>query len=284
MRAPAALAKNGAALAQIRRILRPLLAALALLSASGCPAVYPELATRLRPPAQGQALDPPPPDDLRWIRVVSARIPERARDGRTWDQDPSGPPDPYARVMVNGKEILRTKVQTDTLEPTWPGSPSGNFRIGPDDQLRVELWDSNPINDKPIGTRDIGRPTPENRATGKIEVALEGGGTVELAFEPAHPKIGLGLWYELRTGAAFISRTIAGGPADRAGLQKGDELVKIDGREVRQMSPGAVRSAFNAIPVSGVTLVVRHATGAVATVKIVEGPIYPTFDQYGAID
>lgn len=255
-----------------------------LFSALGCPAVYPELATRLREPVAGQVLDPPPPEDLRWIRVLSGTVPERTRDGRRWDQVTGSAPDPYARLLINDKEVLRTKIQSDTLTPTWPDSPGGNFLLKPGDRLRVELWDSNPINDKPIGVRDIGRPTSEHLSTGRIEVQLEGGGRMELAFEPAHARVGLGLWYELRTGSVFITRTIAGGPADRVGIKGGDQVLSIGGREVRAMTPGQVRSAFNAVPLSGVLLLVKHATGSTETLKVVEGPIYPTYDQYGPID
>jgi hypothetical protein len=257
---------------------------LALLSALGCPAVYPELATRLRAPAPGQVLTPPPPEDLRWIRFLSARIPERTRDGRRWDQSGGSLPDPYARLLVNGNEVLRTKVQSDTLEPTWPDGPSGNFIIKPDDQLRVELWDNHPINDRPIGIREIGRPAPEHRSSGRIPVELEGGARLELAFEPGHAKVGLGLWYELRTSTVSVSRTMASGPAERAGVKRGDQILAIGGREVRTMTPGQVRSAFNSVPVKGIVLQIMHASGAIETVTVVEGPVYPTFDQYGAVD
>jgi hypothetical protein len=264
--------------------LLPLALLLLLIGAAGCPAVYPELATRLRPPVAQQALNPPPPEDLRWIRFTAGQVPERTRDGRTWDQALNSLPDPYARLMINGKEVLRTSVQSDTLEPTWPGSPSGNFRIGPEDRLRVELWDANPINDKPIGVRDIGRPSAEDRAAGEIRVELEGGGRLTFAFEPAHAKIGLGLWYELRTTTAFITRTMERGPADRAGIRRGDEILTIGGRQVKTMSAGEIRSAFNAVKLSGIVLMVKHADGPTETITVVEGPVYPVFEQYGAID
>lgn len=283
MRAPA---KNAATLAPPRT--RPawhlsVVLLVALLGALGCPAVYPELSTRLRAPAPGQVLEPPPPEDLRWIRFRSGRIPERTRDGRPWDQVLGSLPDSYARLLVNGKEVLRTKVQADTLEPSWPDSPGGNFVIKPDDRLRVEMWDSNTLNDKPIGIRDL-RITAEQRAQGLIEVELEGGGRVELSFEPAHARVGLGLWYELRTGTVFISRIAPGGPAERAGVQRGDEVLAIGGREVRKMTPNQVRSVFNAVPITGIVLLLKHPTGSTETVTAVEGPIYPTFEQYSGVE
>lgn len=256
-----------------------LLALLSLLAASGCFVLYPELAARLRQPAPGQALDPPPPDDIRWLRIVSARIPERTRDGRSWDD--GGLPDPYARVLVNGQEILRTGVQSDTLEPTWPGSPSGNFRVVPGDRLRVELWESNPLVDTPIGIRELASPS---FAAGELHVELEGGGSLTLAFEPARARIGLGLSVELRPGTAVISRVMAGGSAERAGLAKGDEVLEIDGRPVRRMSAGEIQSALNAAPHGGLTLLVKHPTGKTERVRVLEGPVYPLFDAFGAIE
>src|SRR5690349_9801903 len=104
-------------------------ALLTLASAPGCPAVHPELSTAVHPMPQSRPLDPPPPESLKWVRIVSARVPPRARDGRTWDQAFGSLPDPYVKLFLNGKELFRTPAQADTLEPTWPNGPRGNFQI-----------------------------------------------------------------------------------------------------------------------------------------------------------
>ncbi|HEX3850993.1 MAG TPA: hypothetical protein VHW01_08505, partial [Polyangiaceae bacterium] len=62
--------------------LRVPLAAL-LLSLAACGAVYPELATPVRA-AGTRRLDPPPPDDLVYLKFANAVIPSRTRDGRNW--------------------------------------------------------------------------------------------------------------------------------------------------------------------------------------------------------
>ncbi|WP_437671011.1 PDZ domain-containing protein [Sorangium sp. So ce131] len=255
---------------------------LVLLAAAGCSALYPELASPLRVPPEGQELHPPPPEDVRWIRVLGARIPERTRDGRSWDQ--GGLPDPYARIFVNDVEIFRTAAQPDTVEPTWPGGPSGNFRVLPEDRLRVEVWDENPLADKPIGVREFSRVTDTQRAAGEILAELNGGGSLTLAFQPAHAKVGLGLWYELHSGSAFISRTIEGGPAERAGLRKGDEVLEIAGRPVRRMAVREIRRVFDAVPRGGLTLLVKHGTGTTERIRVQEGPIYPLFDAFGPVE
>jgi hypothetical protein len=261
-------------------------AAFLLVALAGCAAVYPELGTRTRPVPAGRPLDPPPPADLHWIKFVSARIPERTRDGRPWQAN--GKASAYAKLLVNGTELVRTTPEADTLTPTWPGSPHGNFKIAPGDRLRVELWANDPVADKPVGTRELGLAGDVKALDGQIHVRMEegtaGSGEVDLAYEPAHAVSGLGLWYELRQTGCAVTRLLAQSPAERAGLLAGDEVVRIGGREATGMSPEEIKSAFNAVPLAGLMLVIKHATGTVAEVTLPEGPIYATFAQFGPVD
>lgn len=249
---------------------------------AGCPAVYPEIGTRTRAIPAGQPLDPPPPSDLRWMRFVSARIPERTRDGRPWGS--GGKPSAYAKLIVNGKELIRTSAQSGTFEPTWPDAPHGNFKVGPSDKLRLELWDSAAINDKPIGVRDIGTVTEQHELDKRVRVDFDDGAELILAYEPAHAVSGLGLWFELRTDSCFITRRLDGSPADRAGILPNDEVLKIGAREVKSMTADEIRSAFNAPPFDGLKVTIKHAGAAVTELTLTEGPIYPTFDQFGVVD
>jgi hypothetical protein len=265
--------------ASLARILAlPLLGALL----AGCPAVYPEIGTRTRAIPAGVALDPPPPQELRWLRVVSARIPEKTRDGRAWGA--GGKPTAYAKIFVNGKELFSTGTQGGTFEPTWPEAPRGNFKLGPGDKISVELWDTGALSDKPIGVRAVGAPSEQHFMDKEIRVEMDSGAILVLAFEPAHAVSGLGLWFELRTDSCFLTRLLEGSPAERAGLLAGDEILKIGGRETKGMQPGEVQSAFNAPPLDGLALTVKHAAGSVTEVRLKEGPIYPSFAQFGRVD
>jgi C-terminal processing protease CtpA/Prc len=96
--------------------------------------------------------------------------------------------------------------------------------------------------------------------------------------------LGLGLWYELRAETVYISRMLEQSPAERAGLIKGDQVVKIGGRPVDTLTTDQIRSAFNSVPASGLQLEVTHPDGATTNITLREGPIYPTFDQFGVID
>ncbi len=253
---------------------------------AGCPAVYPELGTRTHTIPAGQPLDPPPPQEMHWIKFLSARVPAQTRDGRKWQSN--GKASPYAKLLVNGVELLHTSAESDTLAPTWPGAPHGNFKILPGDRLRVELWDTNPIDDKPIGARELGTAGDLQALDGRVHVDFEegtaSGGDVVFAFEPAHAVSGLGLWYELRTTGCTVTRLLEGSPSERAGILPGDEVVRIGDREAKTMSPEELRSAFNAVPMDGLKVQVKHAGGAVTEVTLVEGPIYATFAQFGVID
>lgn len=249
---------------------------------AGCPAVYPELGTRTRPMAPGVPLDPKPPADLVWMRFLSARVPERTRDGRAWGA--SGKPSAYAKVLVNGKELFKTPPESGTFEPTWPSGPRGNWKLGAGDKLRVEVWDSAALNDSPIGARDIGAPSEQHLLDKRIRVEFDDGGEVVLAFEPAHPVLGLGLWFELRTGGCGITRLLEGSPAERAGIKAGDDVLKIGPRQVSAMTADEVKSAFNAVPFDGLSITVKHTGGALADVTLREGPIYPVFAEFGPVD
>jgi hypothetical protein len=249
----------------------------------GCPAVYPELGTRTHAIPSGRQLDPPPPPDVRWLKIASATVPEKTRGGRTWSAN--GKSDPYAKLFANGKELFRTPVQSNTLAPTWPDGPKGNFKIGSEDKLRIEVWDSNPINDKPICVQDIGRVPDDALMERRIRVTCEAGGDVVILYEEAHAVQGAGLWYELRADAAGVTRMLDGSPAQRAGLEPGDDLLEIGGRKVASMTADEVKSAMNAIPFAGLPLLVKHAKdGAVLVLKLKEGPIYPLYDQFGSIE
>jgi membrane-associated protease RseP (regulator of RpoE activity) len=269
--------------ALVRLPLAALLSALLSALLAGCPALYPELGTRTRPAVAGQPLDPPPPETIRWVRVVSARVPEKNRGGRSWQANGNAA-DAYAKVYVNEREIFRTAVAPNTLEPTWPKGPMGNFKFGRGDKLGVELWDANPLNDKPICIQQIGSIDDEALHDKIVRVLCEGGGEVIIAFEPAHAVQGAGLWYELRLDSTFITRLLQGSPAERAGLLPGDEILSIGGRPVKDMSSDEVQSRFTAIPVAGLALKIKHPDGTSLDVTLKEGPIYPLYDQFGAVD
>src|SRR3954447_22450695 len=191
-----------------------------------CGAVYPEISTPVR--AIGtRRLEPPPPADLVYLKFANAQIPIRTRDGRQWDSVGGSAPDPFAKLLIEDKELVLTPVQANTLHPTWPDQPVGNYRIPRNTPIRVELWDSNPINNHPICVETIGNILAEANNEQNLELRCDSGATIEIVVQPAHAKFGLGFYYELGTDDIRITRVIAESPAARAKLRRGDQLVKI---------------------------------------------------------
>ncbi len=250
---------------------------------SACSTVYPEIATPVHPGAGQASISPAPPPDLFFVNFEGARIPERTRDGRQWDRLGGSAPDPFAIFFLNDGELFRTPVQSNTLEPTWPDQKHANYRIPETAKVRIEVWDSNPINNHPICVKELRRVASE-AIEGRIEIECSSGAHVNMIFEAARPLLGLGFYYELRTQAIYVTRTLAESPAARAGLKRGDQIVKIQGKDVEGMEDGEPQSLINANARMGVVLHIKHADGSEIDVKLKDGPLYPAGDEDVKLD
>jgi membrane-associated protease RseP (regulator of RpoE activity) len=253
------------------------------LSPIACGAVFPEITPSVRVPPPGRELLPPPPADVVFIAFQGAEIPPRTRDGRQWDSIGGNAPDPFAKLIVDGREILRTPVQSNTLKPTWPGQRLANYRVDKGARAVVEVWDSNAINNHPICIKTLG-DLQEEASTDPIEIDCESGAHVTLRVEPAHSRWGLGFSYELRTIGVAVTGVLAESPAARVGIVPNDEVLEIQGKKVDKMEEGEAQSLINSNAQIGVTLLLRTQNQAPRTVKVADGVIYPVVTEGIAID
>ncbi len=253
------------------------------LSMQACGAVYPEITTPVRP-AGTRRLDPPPPEDLVYLKFAKAVIPSRTRDGRQWDSVGGSAPDPFAKLIIDEKEILVTPVQANTLTPTWPDQKGGNYRIPRNVPVRVELWDSNAINNHPICVESINNILSEASDDQNLELRCDSGAVIELVVQPAHAKFGIGLYYELRTYDIRVTRVVSESPAARANLKREDQLVKIQGHEVKGMDQETARSLVNSNVSTGVTFTVKHPDGQTEDITLKDGPMYPAVDEEVSVE
>jgi hypothetical protein len=253
-------------------------AMLALTATVGCSALYPELRTSLREVGDDEVVKGPPPRQMAYIQFVRARIPPRAPDGRPWDESDDELPDPVARLIVDGKTLLQTPIEEDTLEPTWPTQRRTNYVVKPGSVAVVELMDHDAISDRPICIKQIGDIRSEG-LLGNVEVMCDGGTRIWLSVQPARPKMGLGLFYELRVGQVLVSRVAPHSPAGRAGLRVGDEFIELEGQPARKMDEAQVRSVFNAGAHNGLHVTVQSPGGAPRDVVLKEGAVYITEDD-----
>jgi PDZ domain/C2 domain len=258
-----------------------LVAALVL---AGCGAVYPQLGTPVRTPPAHVALTPPPPDELLFVKFAGAMIPTRTRDGRSWDSVGGSLPDAFAKLFVDGKLILETPVQSNTLTPTWPDQRKANYSIRQGATLRVELWDSNPINNHPICVSELHDAHSEALGEGPTPINCSSGAELSVLVDPAHGRLGVGMFYELRREEVFVTRVLRESPAARAGLARGDQLLKIQGKVVKLMADGEAQSLINANAATGVTLWVRKPDKSEREISVKEGAIYPMVDEGIPVD
>lgn len=257
-----------------RRAPRLALLGVFALASWGCGAVYPELATPTRQAPPGFKFEPPPPRDLLFLAFAKATIPDRTRDGRAWDSVGGSLPDPFAKLIVDDRDLIVTPVQSNTLNPVWPNQKRGNYRIPEGARIQVELWDSNPINNHPICSEKVRDLHEQASPAQHIEVSCDSGAYIELIAEPARGKIGLGFYYEIRTDAVFVARVLRESPAARAGVTRGDQIVGIMGEPTKGMPEGRVRSLMNSNGATGLILKLRSKGQPEHDVELKDGPVY----------
>ena len=107
---------------------------------------------------------------------------------------------------------------------------------------------------------------------------------MELIVEPAHGRLGLGLYYELHTEGAYVTRVLEESPARRAGLAPGDEIKRVQGQDVRTMEEGKLQSLINANSSTGFEMTVQRGDGPPREVKLRDGAIYPVLSEPVAVD
>ena len=247
---------------------------MSIVSLCGCAVVYPEIETPTHAPKDGQTVEPAPPPDLYYIYFEGASVPPKTPGGLEW---PGGAPDPFAKLIVNDVELFRTPTQSKTRQPSWPDQKAANYRIAKHSRIYVEVWDDNPMTNKPIcraAVRDF-----ENMAQGgNNEIWCDSGARVRLVVEPAKALVGMGLWFEVRgTEGVRVTRVAPNSPASRAGLSEGDRILAINGKQVKGLNEKQVQSAVNSSIKKGISLDVWFKSGERHLVKLEEGAIYPLF-------
>jgi hypothetical protein len=258
------------------------IAAGGLLTASmtlgGCSVVYAEQSTPIRNPSAEQSLEPQPPSDVFYISVRSARIPQRTRDGRSWDKLGGSAPDVYAILFVDQVEVARTDVVPNSFEPTWKDNKPTNFKISPTTEVRVELWDENALVSHPICNQVI-KDVADVSSVGSIELNCESGASMVVAVTEPKAKIGIGLYYEKRGNEAYISKVIAASSAGRAGIRPNEQILRVRGKAVSALTTGELESLMNANAQAGIALEVKGLDGEIRKVELRDEAMYPILGE-----
>jgi len=140
-----------------------------------------------------------------------------------------------ARTQVSGQDY-QFFIQTDAAVN--PGN-SGGALIGMDGEL---IGINTAIFSRSGGSNGIGFAIPANMVKYVVSSALSGGKLVRPWFGGSGQMVTSDIAESLgfdRPGGVLVNDIYPGGPADRAGLEQGDVILTIDGKEVS--SPQALR-------------------------------------------
>lgn len=85
---------------------------------------------------------------------------------------------------------------------------------------------------------------------------------------------GIGAYVDTSGKLLTITKPIAGSPAEKAGLQKGDQIIKVDGNDITNLDAESVRQKVLGTPGTDVTLtILRPGTDTPFDVKITRATI-----------
>ncbi len=270
------------------RACTPFLTRIALVAAAGvalvgCGALFPALKTPVRPAPEAYEPNPAPPSDLLYVTFQGATIPLKTRDGRKWDEVGGEEPDTFAKLIVDGREIITTPVQANTRAPTWPNQKRANYRIERGKSVVVQVWDANPITNHPICSEKIFN-IQEEAGTAPIEIDCDSGAHVVLDVRPAQPVIGLGFDYELiGNGIARVTRVVRESPAGRAGIEVGAKFTSVQGKQIKTLDPLQVQSIVNSNSRTGLDLTLLSPDGKPKQVNVREAAMYVLADDEARI-
>jgi hypothetical protein len=239
--------------------------------------------TPVRPAPEAYEPDPAPPADLLYVTFQGATIPLKTRDGRNWDEVGGEEPDTFAKLIVDGRDIITTPVQANTRAPTWPNQKRLNYRIPRGKSVTVQLWDANPITNHPICSEKIVN-IQEEAGTAPLEIDCDSGARVVLDVRPAQPVIGLGFDYELiGNGVARVTRVVQESPAGRAGITVGAKFTSVQGKQIKTLDPLEVQSIVNTNSRMGLDLTLLSPDGKPKQVSVREAAMYLLADEQSRI-
>lgn len=249
----------------------PFLVPVLLLVLVGC--VYPRRRTSLSPISEGSVMGVPPAHLVR-VTFQGATVPPRPRSGLEWDEDGT-PPDPFVRLHRNGELIYESEPAEDALEATFDAAITENLELPPNAELRLELWDDDPVRPQPIGVWH-GTGLPRSAIPGAdVRVQLEGRAEIVFRVGPAQAFRGSGvLLYEARKSELRLVEVIPLSPMGRAGLGEGDAVLAIDGAAIGDLSEGDAASRLSRVGHEEATLRVRHADGTEDEIEIDTRPVW----------
>jgi hypothetical protein len=254
------------------RLLLALCVLTGLTGMTGC--AYPRRTTLVHAaPASAEPLDNP--NGLWSIRLVEANLPETKGGGLPWDSDGTGP-DPYLRLVIDGRVIWESPVQQNTTNPQWNVTLPRSISVPATSKLRIEMWDDDTASADPAGTF-AHQGLPENALpNAKARLTLDNLGSVTVMLSSPKPYKGLGITYQQRSDELVVLSVEAFSPAARAGITKGDRVVAIGDNRVQSLTAAKAASDLSLAVDRGAALTVADEHGKERAVSLDRGFLWLT--------
>jgi hypothetical protein len=221
-----------------------LLFSLALTCLVGC--VYPRRQTPLTEVVGKAPIDrATQPENMWQLQLLSAEIPDEKRGGLSWD-DERGAPDVYFVLLDKDQPIWKSAVVENSRSPTrFDPEWAVNLTFDRNARLGLQLWDQDSVGADPIGVYQ-GRALAVAALDSPILVKLDSGASVTLRLTQPKPMLGTGVSeYEIRPGALYVIEVLPNSPAARAGLERGDRILEIDGKTIKSLGAEGAAGAFS---------------------------------------
>jgi hypothetical protein len=200
------------------------------------------------------------PSGLWSFRFVEAELPELKGGGLPWDSDGTGP-DPYVRLVIDGRKVWESPVQKDTRNPHWNVTLPRSVYVPSGADFRIELWDDDPASSDPAGAlRRSGLPETA-RPDALARLTLENRAVVSVVVSEPRPFKGVGIEFEQRSDSLLVLAVEPFSPAARAGIKPGESIVAIGPSRVAALGGARAASDLSLSAERGGTLTIADKQG-----------------------
>jgi hypothetical protein len=229
--------------------------------------------TTLVHPASASAQPQDQPDHLWSFKFVDAQLPETKGGGLAWDSDGSGP-DPFVRLIIDGRVVWESPVQHDTRHPEWNVTLPRNVYVPAQANFRLELWDDDAASSDPAGSLQRSGLPETALPDALAHLTLDNLGVITIVVSAPRASKGLGVEYEQHSDALKVLKVEPFSPAARAGIKVGDSVVAIGDARVESLTAAKAASELSLSADRGQSMKIKDEQGKERDITVDRGYLW----------